>query len=66
MPKVTPPSQTRWKAENVVSVKIDISRNADPDLYDLFCDIQGSRGSLARELLREALEARKAKETPAK
>lgn len=57
-----PESQTRWKAENVATVKIDINRNQDPELYDLFIDLQGGRGTLARQLLREALAARKEKE----
>lgn len=61
----TPPSQTRWKAENTVAVNITISKNADPELYDLFAGSPGNRGAIARELLREAVSARKEKEASA-
>lgn len=61
MPTVTPPSQTRWKAENTVAVNITITRNADPELFELFLDAAGNRGAIARELLREALSARQNK-----
>lgn len=57
-----PESQTRWKKENKVQIALDINRNQDPELYDLFIDLQGGRGTLARQMLREALAARKAKE----
>lgn len=62
----TPPSQTRWKAENTVAVNITISKNADPELYDLFSGASGNRGAIARELLREAISTRKEKEASAK
>ena len=62
----TPPSQTRWKAANTVAVNITISKNADPDLYELFAGESGNRGAIARELLREAIAARKEKEASAK
>ena len=62
----TPPSQTRWKAENTVAVNITISRNADPDLYELFVGESGNRGAIARELLREAIAARKEREANVK
>lgn len=61
----TPPSQTRWKAENTVAVNITISKNADPELYELFAGASGNRGAIARELLREAISARKEKEASA-
>lgn len=64
-PTKTPPSQTRWKAANVVSVKIDISKNRDPELYELFSNIQGSRGTVAKQMLYEALNAKQQKETTA-
>lgn len=57
-----PESQLRWKKENKVQIALDINRNQDPELYDLFIDLQGGRGTLARQLLREAIAARKAKE----
>lgn len=57
-----PPSQKKWEKENTVCVNIRFSVNQDPELYELFSNAQGNRGTIARELLREALEARKAKD----
>ena len=49
------PSKSRWEAENVVKLTIKINRNQDPDLHELFTREQGSKGSLAKELLRAGL-----------
>ena len=65
MPTKTPPSQTRWKAANTVAVNITITKNADPELFELFSNAAGNRGAIARDLLREALSARKEKEANA-
>ena len=65
MATVTPPSQTKWRAANTVAVNITISKNADPELFDLFVNAPGQRGVIAKELFYEALRARKEIETPA-
>lgn len=49
-----PPSQTKWKSENVTVVKVDINRNQTPELFQLFANCSGSRGTLAREMLEYA------------
>lgn len=49
------PSKTAWEAENVIKLTVKINRNQDPELYELFTREQGSRGALAKELLRAGL-----------
>lgn len=51
-------SKVRWEAENVVSVKVKINRNQDPELYALFCQAE-SKSCLARDLLNQAIKGRK-------
>lgn len=47
-------SQKRWKKENALQLKVEINRNQNPELYSLFLAIDGSRGTLAREMLEYA------------
>ena len=49
------PSKTRWEKENIVHLTIKINRNQDPELYELFTREQGSKGALAKKLLRAGL-----------
>ena len=49
------PSKTRWESENVIKLTVKINRNQDPKLFDLFSQESGSRGALAKELLRRAI-----------
>ena len=51
-------SKVRWEAENVVSVKVKINRNQDPELYALFRRAE-SKSGLARDLLNQAIKGRK-------
>ena len=55
------PSKTRWEADNVVKLSIKINRHQDPALYELFTREQGSKGALAKELLRSGLTSRERK-----
>ena len=52
------PSKTAWERENVIKLTIKINRNQDPELFELFTREQGSRGALAKELLRAGLTTR--------
>ncbi len=61
-----PEYQQRYEKENTVCVNIRFSRYQDPELFDLLIDCQGSRGTLARQLMREALTARKIAESQKK
>lgn len=49
------PSKTQWEADNVIKLTVKINRTKDPELYELFTREQGSRGALAKELLRAGL-----------
>lgn len=49
------PSKTAWEADNVIKLTVKINRTKDPELYELFTREQGSRGALAKELLRAGL-----------
>lgn len=49
------PSKTRWEAENVVKLTIKINRNQDPELYELFTREQGSKGALAKDLMKKGV-----------
>ena len=48
-------SKTAWEAQNVVKLTVKINRNQDPELYELFTREQGSKGALAKALLRAGL-----------
>lgn len=52
-----PPSQTRWKKDNITHVSLDITKNQDPELFHIFASVTGSKGTIAREILRKALAA---------
>ena len=55
------PSKSRWEAENVVKLTIKINRNQDPELFELFAREQGSKGALAKDLLRSGFTSRERK-----
>lgn len=52
------PSKIAWEKENIVEVKVKVNRNQDPELFSMISAAE-SRSGAARELMREALEARK-------
>lgn len=49
------PSKTRWEAENVIKLTVKINRNQEPELYEVFTRETGSKGALAKDLLRAGL-----------
>ena len=49
------PSKVNWERENVIKLTVKINRNQDPELYELFTREQGSRGALAKDILRAGL-----------
>lgn len=53
-------SKLAWEAQNTVRVSTKINKNQNPELYNALMNAE-SRGGLARELMQEGLEARKAK-----
>lgn len=54
------PSKTNWERENVIKLTVKINRNQEPELYEVFTKEQGSRGALAKQLLRAGLTNQKA------
>lgn len=52
------PSKTNWERENVVQITLKINRNQDPELYELFTRENGSKGALAKELMRKGLQSK--------
>ena len=48
-------SKIKWEAQNVVSVKVKINRNQDPELYALFTSAE-SKSGLARDLMNQAIK----------
>lgn len=55
MATATPPSQTRWKKENTITVGLTISRGADPEIYDMLVDAP-NRGAIIKDILREHIQ----------
>lgn len=53
---VDPKSKVAWEQENVIKLTVKINRNQDPELFELFTREEGSRGTLAKELLRKAIQ----------
>ena len=51
-----PKSKTAWERENVIKLTIKVNRNQDPELYELFTRESGSKGSLAKSLMNQALK----------
>lgn len=51
------PSKVIWERDNVIKLTVKINRNQDPELYELFTKEQGSRGALAKDILRAGLTA---------
>lgn len=49
------PSKVNWERENVIKLTVKINRNQEPELYELFTRESGSKGALAKELLRAGL-----------
>ena len=49
------PSKVNWERENVIKLTVKINRNQEPELYELFTREPGSKGALAKELLRAGL-----------
>lgn len=49
------PSKVNWERENVIKLTVKINRNQEPELYELFTRENGSKGALAKELLRAGL-----------
>lgn len=49
------PSKTRWEAENVIKLTIKINRNQEPELFEVFTKEKGSKGALAKNILRAGL-----------
>lgn len=49
-------SKKRWEDENVIKLTIKINRNTDIHLYEIFKSVQGSKGALAKNLLRAGLK----------
>ena len=47
------PSKVIWERDNVIKLTVKINRSQDPVLYELFSMEQGSRGALAKELMRK-------------
>jgi hypothetical protein len=45
-----------WEADNVIKLTIKINRNQDPELYELFTREQGSRGLLAKTLMKQGIQ----------
>ena len=54
------PSKTNWERENVIKLTVKINRNQEPELYEVFTKEQGSRGALAKQILRAGLTNQKA------
>ena len=50
------PSKVNWERENVIKLTVKINRNQDPELYELFTREQGSRGALAKDLMRKGAQ----------
>lgn len=48
-------AKIKWEAENVIKLTVKINRNQEPELFELFTREQGSRGALAKKLLRSGL-----------
>ena len=59
------PSKTKWEAENVIKLMVKVNRNQDPELYELFTGEQGSKSTLAKQLMREIAKAKHQKFIPA-
>lgn len=53
------PSKVAWERDNVIKLTVKINRNQDPELYELFTREQGSRGSLAKDLMRKGAQVPK-------
>lgn len=49
------PSKVNWERENVIKLTVKINRNQEPELYELFTREDGSKGALAKTLLRAGL-----------
>lgn len=49
------PAKIRWEAENVVKLTVKINRNQDPELFELFTREQGSKGALAKDLMKKGI-----------
>lgn len=49
------PSKVNWERENVIKLTVKINRNQEPELFELFTRENGSKSSLAKELLRAGL-----------
>lgn len=49
------PSKVNWERENMIKLTVKINRNQEPELYELFTREPGSKGALAKELLRAGL-----------
>ena len=49
------PAKIRWEAANVVKLTVKINRNQDPELFELFTREQGSKGALAKDLMKKGI-----------
>lgn len=55
-------SKRAWEKENVIQCAVKVNRNQDPELYELLKNSYSASGML-RDLAREALAARKSRDS---
>ena len=49
-------SKTAWERENVIKLTVNINRNQDPELFEIFTREEGSRSALAKNLMNQGLK----------